>query len=61
MYFVGRPMYIYTNNFPSYSWNEKCFRQHFLEKTTLLCSLSFSENGAFFEIMRKNIVDPQMT
>jgi hypothetical protein len=29
VYFVGRPMYVYANILPDYSWNEKYLRQNF--------------------------------
>jgi hypothetical protein len=28
-------------------------------KTNILCSISFSENGAIYEIMWKNLVEPE--
>ena len=53
-------MYIYDTPSPSSNYNEKCFRQNLYWKSkTVSCSISlFIENRAIYEIISKNIADP---
>ena len=59
-------MHIYDNILLSSSHNEKCFRQNLYRKSKHMFYVQqlSPENHAMYEIMRKNMVDPdrpQMT
>jgi len=59
-YFTRRPIYIYDNISLKSSQNAKCFTQNFGhgQNTHFVFSNFFPENRAVYEIMWKNMVEP---
>jgi hypothetical protein len=63
-YFICRLIYIFENISLNSSWSEKCVTDICRESQSTLLSVTFSENRAFYEMMWKNVVQPdtrQMT
>jgi len=56
-------MHIYDSNSLNSSWNEKRFRQNLQRKPkrTFHVRYLFLENRAFYEIMWKNMTEPDRT
>jgi hypothetical protein len=60
VHLTWRSMYIYGNTWINFSDNERCLRKKVAEeKTHILCSITFSENRAIYEMMWKNMVEPE--
>jgi len=60
-YFTWRPIYIFESISLNSSLNEKFVLQSFREKPKhTLLSVTYSENHAFYEIMWKNVLQPDM-
>ena len=61
-YFTGRRTYIYENISLNSSWNEKYFSDKYCRGTqnTFYVQQLFPENRDVFEILWKNVVEPNM-